>query len=102
VDQDTEDAVLGSLERMAGSRPLARAVKQSLERLTDGSAGPELAELARDVLAGRVELSSLRTSTVYADPLRQALTGFQHWYSHLSPADRDRFLAEVRRQIGTD
>jgi hypothetical protein len=102
VDRDTEDAVLGSLERMAGSRRLALSVKQSLERLTDGSAAPELAELARDVLAGRVELSSLRTSNVYADPLQQALTGFQQWYSHLSPADRDRFLTEARRQIGTD
>ena len=102
MEQDIDDAVLGSLERMAGSRALARALKQSLERLTDGSAGPELEELARDVLAGRVELGSLRTSTAYADPLRQALTGFQQWYSHLSPAERDRVLTEARRQFGTD
>jgi len=100
VEPGTEDTVLASLERMAGSRPLARAVKESLERLTDGTAGAELAELAHDVLAGRVELSNLRTSTAYADPLRQALAGFQQWYAQLGPAEREQVVTEARSRLG--
>jgi hypothetical protein len=99
MDRDVNAEVLASLERMSGSAAIAKAVQQSLRRLADGAAGTELAELAHDILAGRVDPQRLTTSEVYAEPLRHALAGFRDWYAALEPAERERMIAEARTQL---
>ncbi|GEM_PF-5365809 len=91
--------MLRDLERMSGSPALARTVKKSLDQLAHGAAGAELAEMARDVLAGRTDLRTAARVPAYTEPLTTALDGFRHWYDSLSPQERDQVIAEARAQL---
>jgi hypothetical protein len=62
------DANLRELARDPG---LARSLRRSLGRLADGVGGPELQEMARDVLAGRISLREAAGSHAYAAALRE-------------------------------
>jgi len=90
-----DDAVDGELERVAGNRKTAAEVKRALERLREGAAGPDLAEMARDVLDGRISLRDVARSSAYAVPLADAMDGFARWQAELSDEERAQLLADA-------
>ncbi len=91
--------MLEALERMAGSPTLARVIEDSLNRLADGVAGPELAELAKETLAGRITLGSAGRSDTYGRFLTQAVKDFNSWYKQLTEDERQRVVEEARAKI---
>jgi hypothetical protein len=97
-----DDELLGNLEEMSGSPAMARALKESLDQLAGGAAGPELAEMAREVIEGRTDLRSMGASGAYAEQLTGAVRGFRRWQSELSPEGRERIVAEARERLAAD
>ncbi len=95
----SDESLDRDLEQMSGSPALAKQLKESLRRLTDGAAGPKLAEMARDVLVGRTDLRMVARSSVYADNLTEAIGRFQRWQAELTPEEREQFLSEARRRL---
>lgn len=98
-DPADSEAIDRELEDLSGSPSLARELKENLRRLRDGSAGPELAEMARDVLKGDVDLRSVARSSVYADQFIEAIRRYQRWHDQLTPEEREQLLSDARRQI---
>jgi hypothetical protein len=94
-----EAAVNASLERMAEDPAVARALKEALRKLADGAGGPDMTELAKRVLEGRLDLREVGRSTAYAGPLTQGLDKFAGWYDALDEEERGRLVAEARRQL---
>ena len=82
------------LRRMAENPKLAESVKESLRRLAGGSAGPALAEMAKELLAGRTSLREIGRSQAYAPELGAGVARFQQWHRDLTPEQR----AELERQ----
>lgn len=75
---------------------LQRSRRQALKRLADGCGGPELTELAREMLAGRLTAWQAATSNTYSEALIGRLGGFASYYETLSQEERDS-LAEAGR-----
>jgi hypothetical protein len=98
-DAADSDAIDRELEDMSGSPSLARELKENLRHLRDGAAGPELAEMAREVLKGDVGLRSVARSSVYADQFTDATGRYQRWHEQLTPEGREQLLSDARRQI---
>jgi hypothetical protein len=94
-----EAALDRDLERMAGDPRIARAVKDSLRQLTDGSAGRELAEMARDLLEGRTDLPSVAGSTAYSEHLGAAVSTYERWYRGLTPEQRQHLYADTTEYL---
>ncbi len=71
------------------SRPrIVRAVKESLRRMANGDAGPAMAEMARDLLTGRIRLHDLAATSVYSGPMLDGIERYQRWESELTPEHR--------------
>ncbi|TDO39533.1 hypothetical protein C8E87_3224 [Paractinoplanes brasiliensis] len=87
---------------MAGRSGIAEEVKESLRRMKDGSAGPEMAEVARDLLEGRIRLRDLSMTDVYSGPLMDAIDRYKRWESELTPEQRDALAEQVRERFGVD
>ena len=87
------------LEQMSGSPALARHLKQSLHRLAAGAGGPRLAEVAREVLDGRMALRDMAKSSVYTDYFTEAIAGFRRWQAELAPDEREQHLSEIQRHL---
>lgn len=83
------------LDITAGDTSLARMLEGSLHRLASGRAGPLLAELADDVLHGRMRLRAAASSTMYGAALSDAVHHFQHWYDQLDPQQRAALTGEA-------
>lgn len=95
-----DDAALErDLERMSGDPRIARAVKDSLRQLKDGAAGPELADLARDLLEGRTDLHSVASSSAYSAPLTAAVSTYETWYSELTPEQHQQLHADTTEYL---
>ena len=94
------DSVREELERMAGSPELADELRRSLERLRDGVAGSELAEMARDVLSGRITLRDVARNAAYAGPILQAIERFQEYQEGLSDQERAQAIADTAERLG--
>ena len=92
-----EDRLDQQLARTAGSPALARAVKKQIQALRDGVGGPQLAEMARDLLDGRIELRTISSSDAYAQPLTEATSKYQAWYENLDETQRTDLAAETQR-----
>ena len=92
------------LDRMAGSPALAKALKKQIMALRDGVAGPELAEMARDLLDGRIGLRTIASSDAYRQSLTEATSNYQDWYENLDESQRTSLAAEEQRLTndGTD
>jgi hypothetical protein len=90
------------LDRTAGSPALAKALKKQILALRDGVAGPQLAEMARDLLDGRIELRTIASSDAYAQPLTEATSRYQAWYENLDEDQRTNLAAEAQRLIGDE
>lgn len=80
------------LLRMSGNPKVAEAIGRGLHQLSKGGAGPELAEMARDLLAGRISLRDVGQSSAYGPQLTEAFGKFQRWQSELSPEERERIF----------
>ena len=99
----SDDRLNQELEQMAGSPTVARAVKDALRRLSNGAAGPDLAEMARDVLEGRADLRTVGQSSAYSGPMTDAIGKFQDWQDELTLDKREAFIADARsRMSGQD
>jgi hypothetical protein len=94
------DSVRDELERMASSPKLADELRRSLERLRDGVAGPDLGEMARDVLSGQITLRDVARSAAYAGPILQAMERFQEYQEGLSNQERAQAIAETAELLG--
>jgi hypothetical protein len=98
----TDDPVERDLEDMAGDPKLAKSIRRSLEQLRDGSAGPALAEMAKDVLEGRTDLRAVARSAAYAGELTEGLDQYKSWEAQLTPEERVEFDREARTLIYDD
>lgn len=96
---DAHEALDRDLAQMSGSPALAKQVKEDLRRLADGAAGPKLAEMARDVLDGRIDLRAVARGSVYADNLTEAIGQYRRWQAQLTPDEREQFLSQARQQL---
>jgi len=81
---------------MTGSPALAHVIKATLDRLADGLGGPELAEVAGEVIAGRVDLRDVAQSNVYGEAFTMQISNFSAWYSQLDAEARGHFVAQAR------
>jgi hypothetical protein len=74
-----------------------RMLRTSLRVLAEGEAGPELQEMARDVLSGRVSLREALMSSAYSGALRrQAEQGMRQL--NAMPAEEREALLESGRE----
>ncbi|GGL18927.1 hypothetical protein [Mangrovihabitans endophyticus] len=96
----SNDPLDAELEEMTGSRPLTDALRRSLERLKNGVAGPDLAEMANDVLEGRTTLRAVARSSAYSDPITGGIHSFQRWQAGLTPQQRRQFETDAQEAIG--
>jgi hypothetical protein len=87
------------LDRVAGSPALAKAVKKQIIALRGGAAGPQLAEMARDLLEGRIGLRAIAESDAYAQPLIEATNKYQAWYEELDEDERKNLTDSAQRLI---
>jgi hypothetical protein len=88
------------LLRMSGNPKVADAISAGLRQLSRGGAGPELAEMARDLLAGRISVGDIGRSSAYGPQLTEAFGKFQQWQNDLSPEDRERIERQAEEQLG--
>jgi hypothetical protein len=87
------------LEQMTGSRTLARELKENLRRLRDGAAGPELAEMAREVLEGRTTLREVARSAAYSEQMLGLADRLQEWNTGLTDEERDELVQETEQRL---
>ncbi|WP_229070817.1 hypothetical protein [Actinoplanes sp. DH11] len=87
-----DDAVERELEEVTGNRKLAGELRRNLQTLREGAAGPDLAEMARDVLDGRISLRDVTRTSAYSAPLLEAMARFQQEQARLSDEERAELL----------
>lgn len=69
--------------------PTNDAVRRKLlQKLSSNSKNPALAEMARELLAGRITPREVMTSSSYAAALEPGVAQFQEWYGGLSDEQR--------------
>ena len=73
----SDERLNSELEQMAGNPKLARAIKDALNKLGKGAGGADLAEMARDVLDGRIDLRTVGQSSAYSHQMTEAIGQFQ-------------------------
>lgn len=98
----TEEQVDFELRQMAGSRAAAEQLKASLRKLKDGSAGPELAEMANEVLEGRTTLHQVARSSAYEESMTGLFQRFHEWNASLSDEEREKLVKEAEDQLGPE
>jgi hypothetical protein len=98
----TDSPLDRDLEQMAGGRRLAGAVKRSLEELKHGVAGPDLAEMATEVLEARTNLRTVVRSSAYSTQVTNGIDHFTTWEAGLSPEEREQFEEEQRKILSED
>ena len=96
---DNDDALMRDLERRLGSPDLARRVREDILRLRDGVGGSQLAEMARDLLDGRIDVRAIARSSAYAEPLSEAAAKYNEWFQSLDPEERDKLMADARASL---
>jgi hypothetical protein len=82
-----------------GDRGLAKAVRASLERLRGGAGSPQMQELARDVLDGRISLRQVARSDVYGDAFREQFRKVAEWRESIGEEEYERQVERARRQL---
>jgi hypothetical protein len=91
-----------TIEQMAGTPQLAQAIKQGLQRLRDGVAGPDLAEMARELLGGHIDVPLIARTSAYANPILEGIDQYKRWEASLTPEERQRFINDARAAIYGD
>lgn len=97
-----DEAIEHELTDVLGDPSLVRATKSSLARLRDGVAGDDLAEMARDLLDGRISLRSVVRSGVYTESLLRASAGAAEWLDSMSPEEIERVADEARQTLALE
>jgi hypothetical protein len=87
-----------SLSDVAGDPRLARVLRTSLTRIADGPDGP-MREMAREVLAGRVDLRTALREPAYGEQLGAAFGRFWGDFQTMSPDERDRLVKDTRQRL---
>lgn len=77
--RDVDDELL-NIARGDGERH--RLLRESLERLANGAAGPELQEMAREVVAGRVTLRRAMLSGAYSEAWGPHVDRLIRWHDN--------------------
>ncbi|WP_045747640.1 hypothetical protein [Actinoplanes rectilineatus] len=95
----TGDAIDQELKEVAGSGRLAAEIRRNLESLRSGVAGPALAEMARDILAGRITLRDVAQTLAYSEPLLEALAEFRKFESQLSADERAEMVEQAKERF---
>jgi hypothetical protein len=90
------------LERMGGSPAMATAMKNALHSISKGSAGSDLAEMARDVLAGRTDLRTVGQTSAYSTHLTDAVGQYQRWQAELTPEEREDLIRSAQRAFDSN
>ncbi|MCW2143568.1 hypothetical protein [Actinoplanes cyaneus] len=88
------------IEVRVPSPQVARVVKDSLERLENGSGGPEMQEIARDLRKGRISLRDLTRSSVYSRILGEQIQRYREWEASLDDEHRRKFDEQVGELYG--
>src|SRR5690348_8113189 len=76
LDAEMHDIARGDPDRY-------RLLLESLRRLAEGVAGPDLREMAREVLAGRLTLRRAVLSGAYAEAWRPHAERLIGWQAHM-------------------
>ncbi|MEV4278346.1 hypothetical protein [Actinoplanes xinjiangensis] len=92
-----ENPVDRDISSMVRDARIAEAVRNSLQRLSEGHAGPDMAQMARDVLEGRIRLGDIARDPAYADGFLRGLDRYRRWEAGLDDEERRRFNEEVRK-----
>jgi hypothetical protein len=82
-----------------GDRALARAARSSLEHLATGAAGERLRSMAREVLAGELDLKVLVSSSVYAEDVTRHLDALAKRRDELGEDEFNRQADGVRTKM---
>jgi hypothetical protein len=98
----TDDPIDAQLSEMAGNPRVAAAIKNHLERLSRGGGGPELAEMASDLLEGRTSLREVGKSEAYAQQFAAATGRFLTWYTELTPEEREDLDQKAHDEFGDE
>jgi hypothetical protein len=98
----TSDPIDDELSRMVGNPKVAKAIKEGLERLGKGAGGPELQEMAEELLAGRTSLRTVGSSSAYAAQLSSAAAAFAKWRAGLSPEELQEMERAASEEFGRD
>lgn len=98
----SDDHLDRQLAEMTDNPQVARAIKDSLRKLSKGAAGPELAEMATEVLNGRTDLRGLAKTSVYGSPLAEGVDRFRQWEAEASPEERRRVAEQTRMALEPD
>ncbi|GGQ56239.1 hypothetical protein [Couchioplanes azureus] len=96
----TSDPIDDELHRMAGNPKVAKAIKEGWERLSKGAGGPDLQEMAQELLAGRTSLRTVGASSAYAAQLTSATEALTRWRAELSPEEREEMERVAAEEFG--
>jgi hypothetical protein len=99
MNEDPNDEDLG---RMAGNPKLAEAIKNNLIRLRDGASGPVFAEMAKELLDGRIALRDLGRTDAYGMELTAAFERYKRWEAEQDPVELRRMVEQTRVAMGDD
>lgn len=95
-----EDPVDYELERMAGNHKLAAELKKNLETLRDRGGDSPLADMARDVLDGKITLRDVARTSAFALPLSEAMDRFHDYDSRLTEDERSKLVSDAEERLG--
>jgi hypothetical protein len=94
------------LADMALTESHKAVVRRQLTQLAAQADRPELRDMARDVLAGKVDLRGAMLSSRYEDVLNEGMSRFSTWYQNLTSEERteqvrraEDYAAEVRKEL---
>jgi hypothetical protein len=78
---------------------VARLLRKQLESLTDGRAGDVLAEMAREVLTGRIGLRDAVRVGAYEQDLLASAEKFEHKWDEMSELEKSQAEAEGAKLV---
>jgi hypothetical protein len=100
---------MGEIDPLAGmvlTEPLKAAARKQLAQLAAQDGQPALRDLARDVLAGKVDLRGAVLGPRYTEVLDEGTRQYSNWYRELSAEERaeqvrrgQAFAAEAHQEL---
>lgn len=94
---------------MAIGQAQAAVLRKQLEMLAEHSRDPRIKEMARDVLAGKLDLRAAMLGPRYEDALNEGMASFSAWYRNLSDDERvhqeqqaREYLEQVREEAAAE
>jgi hypothetical protein len=89
------------LDLAGGDKGLAQLLTSSLEELSQGGAGEQLQRIAREALAGHLDLRELATSDVYRAAFSMYLQRLQQWRDRIGEAQFERHALNAQSHVQT-